>query len=57
MIPSELTIASVPQRFATLGDLHQGIDDVAFSLEPLLEWAQRDEHNALGDPGGPEADA
>ena len=57
VIPSELTIASVPQRFATLGDLHQGIDDVAFSLEPLLEWAQRDEHNALGDPGGPEADA
>jgi DNA ligase D-like protein (predicted polymerase) len=57
VIPSELTIATVPLRFATLGDLHQSIDDVAFSLEPLLEWAQRDEHNALDDPGGPEAAA
>jgi DNA ligase D len=57
VIPSELTIATVPQRFAKLGDLHQNIDDAAFSLEPLLEWAQRDEHNALDDPGGPETDA
>jgi DNA ligase D len=57
VIPSELTIATVPQRFAKLGDLHQSIDDAAFSLEPLLEWAQRDEHNALDDPGGPETDA
>jgi DNA ligase D len=52
VVPSELTIASVPERFARLGDLHQGIDDVAFSLEPLLEWAQRDERDALDDPGG-----
>jgi len=22
--------------------LHAGIDDVAYSLEPLLEWADRD---------------
>jgi DNA ligase D len=40
--PRELTIATVPDRFARLGDLHAGIDDVAFSLEPLLEWAARD---------------
>jgi DNA ligase D len=40
--PAELTIATVPERFAELGDLHAGIDDVAFSLEPLLEWAERD---------------
>jgi DNA ligase D len=40
--PSELTIATVPDRFAQLGDLHAGIDDRAFSLEPLLEWADRD---------------
>ncbi len=40
--PSELTIATVPPRFARLGDLHAGIDDRAFSLEPLLEWADRD---------------
>jgi DNA ligase D len=43
VVPAELTIATVPERFARLGDLHRGIDDVAFSLEPLLEWAERDE--------------
>ena len=32
----------MPARFARLGDLHAGIDDRAFSLEPLLEWAARD---------------
>ncbi len=40
--PAELTIATVPARFARLGDLHARIDDHAFSLEPLLEWAARD---------------
>jgi DNA ligase D-like protein (predicted polymerase) len=40
--PRELTIATVPERFARLGDLHAGIDDAVFSLEPLLEWAERD---------------
>jgi len=38
----------VPERFAKLGDLHARIDDTAFSLEPLLEWAERDR---LSDPG------
>ncbi len=41
--PRELTIETMPGRFARLGDLHAGIDDAAFSLAPLLEWAQRDE--------------
>lgn len=40
--PRDLTIATVPARFAELGDLHAGIDDAVFSLEPLLEWADRD---------------
>jgi DNA ligase D len=40
--PPELTIATVPERFARLGDLHAGIDDRAYSLEPLLAWAKRD---------------
>ena len=53
VIPHDLTIATVPARFAKLGDLHAGIDDAAFSLEPLLEWAERDERNRLADPGGP----
>ena len=50
--PAELTIATMPQRYARLGDLHAGIDDGAFSLEPLLEWAARDERDRLADPGG-----
>jgi DNA ligase D len=40
--PREFTIATVPARFATIGDPHAGIDDAAFSLEPLLEWAARE---------------
>ena len=43
VVPQDLTIATVPARFARMGDLHAGIDEQAFSLEPLLEWADRDE--------------
>ena len=50
--PRELTIATVPGRFAELGDLHAGIDDAVFHLDPLLEWAERDEVTGA-DPGGP----
>jgi DNA ligase D len=45
VVPSELTIATVPERFSKLGDLHEGIDDAAFSLQALLEWADRDERD------------
>jgi DNA ligase D len=40
--PSSFTIATVPARFAELGDLHAGIDEKAYSLRTLLEWADRD---------------
>ena len=40
--PRDLTIATVPARFARLGDLHAGIDDSAYSLQTLLDWAVRD---------------
>jgi DNA ligase D len=40
--PRECTIATVPGRFARLGDLHAGIDGSAYSLDTLLEWADRD---------------
>jgi DNA ligase D len=43
--PPELTIATVPGRFARLGDLHRDIDDAPFSLAGLLEWAARDERD------------
>ncbi len=54
--PLDCTIATVPARFAELGDLHAGIDDTAFSLEPLLEWADRDEREGAPDPGAPDDD-
>jgi DNA ligase D-like protein (predicted polymerase) len=50
--PQELTIATVPARFARLGDLHRGIDDAPFSLERLLEWAAREESDGPGDGDG-----
>ncbi len=40
--PAEFTLATVPARFARLGDLHASIDDVAYRLDTLLEWADRD---------------
>ncbi|WP_037304979.1 non-homologous end-joining DNA ligase [Amycolatopsis orientalis] len=40
--PRDFTIATVPARFAELGDLHAGIDDTKYSLDTLLEWADRD---------------
>jgi DNA ligase D len=46
----DFTIATMPARFAALGDLHAGIDDVRVRIEPLLEWADRDEReHGLGE--------
>ena len=46
----DFTLATVPARFAAVGDVHAGIDDVAVSIEPLLEMAARDEQDhGLGD--------
>ncbi len=53
--PLDCTIATVPERFARLGDLHAGIDEAVFSLDTLLEWADRDERDGAAQP--PEADA
>jgi DNA ligase D-like protein (predicted polymerase) len=35
--PEDFTVATMPARFADVGDLHEAIDDVSHSLEPLLE--------------------
>ena len=48
--PRELTLATVPGRFARLGDLHARIDDEAFDLGRLLEWAERDEASRPEEP-------
>jgi len=48
--PDDLTIVTMRERVARLGDLHARIDDVHHSLERLLEWAERDEADrGLGD--------
>ncbi|MGH8826977.1 MAG: non-homologous end-joining DNA ligase [Jiangellaceae bacterium] len=52
VVPKDCTIDTVPRRFAEKGDLHEHIDDAVFSLETLLEWAERDEREGAADPGG-----
>src|SRR5690348_3738150 len=48
--PQDFDIATMPARFAELGDVHADMDDRRFSLEALLELARRDEHDhGLGD--------
>ncbi len=51
--PADLTIATVPGRFATIGDPGAAIDDVAYSLQPLLDLYARDEADGLGDEPWP----
>ncbi|MBY6352246.1 non-homologous end-joining DNA ligase [Rhodococcoides corynebacterioides] len=48
--PDDFTMHTVPARFAELGDLHAGIDDAAYDLRPLVEWAERDEQAGLRAP-------
>ncbi len=50
--PRAFTMDTMPARFAELGDLHAGIDDSPYTLDRLLEWADRDERDhGLEDPG------
>jgi DNA primase len=55
--PRDCTMATVPARFAELGDLHDGIDESVYLLDELLEWAARDERAGAPDPGDSEAAA
>lgn len=48
--PRDFTMDTVPERYAEVGDLHAGIDEAVFDLEPLLEWARRDEAEGSGPP-------
>jgi DNA ligase D len=54
--PGDFTIATVPARFAELGDLHAGIDDTPFDIRPLLDWADRDERAGLRTPEADDPD-
>jgi DNA ligase D-like protein (predicted polymerase) len=51
--PGEITLATMPTRFAKLGDRHDGIDQAAGSLERLLELSARHEKEGLGDAPWP----
>jgi DNA ligase D len=53
VVPNDFTIATVPRRFAALGDLHDGIEEAVFSLDTLLSWAERDECDEPGQGGEP----
>jgi DNA ligase D len=48
--PDDFTVRTVPTLFAEHGDAHEDIDAVAFTLDALLEMAERDERDhGLGD--------
>jgi DNA ligase D len=47
--PEHFTVATMPARFAEVGDRHSAIDDVAHSLQPLLDMYERDEAEGRGD--------
>ena len=49
-VPEDFTVATMPARFAEVGDRHAAIDDVAHSLEPLLELYERDERGDMPYP-------
>jgi DNA ligase D len=52
--PGDFTIATVPARFAELGDLHAGIDDAVYAIDELLEWAARDIRDGAAEAPEPE---
>jgi bifunctional non-homologous end joining protein LigD len=51
--PAELTLGTMPKRFATIGDRHADIDTQAGSLEQLLELSARQEKEGQGDAPWP----
>jgi bifunctional non-homologous end joining protein LigD len=51
--PAAFTIATLPRRFAEIGDPWAGMDDAAGSLERLLERAEQDKRAGLPDAPWP----
>ena len=51
--PADFTMATMPARFATIGDSHEGIDLRPCSLESLLELSARQERDGQGDAPWP----
>ncbi|MFF4403489.1 non-homologous end-joining DNA ligase [Streptomyces sp. NPDC001262] len=49
-VPEDFDLATMPARFAALGDVHAGMDERPCGMEAALELADRDEHDhGLGD--------
>jgi bifunctional non-homologous end joining protein LigD len=51
--PADFTVLTVPERFAKIGDPHAGMDAAPGSLEKLLELADKDKADGLGDAPWP----
>jgi DNA ligase D-like protein (predicted polymerase) len=51
--PHDFTLATMPARFESLGHVHAGMDDRAYSIEVLLELADRHQREGLGDAPWP----
>jgi bifunctional non-homologous end joining protein LigD len=51
--PADFTLATMPARFAAVGDRHSGIDAHPCSLDGLLELSARHEREGLGDAPWP----
>lgn len=51
--PEDFTLATMPARFAVVGDRHGEIDSRAFSIEGLLDLSARHEREGLGDAPWP----
>ncbi|MDF3052304.1 MAG: putative ligase-like protein [Geminicoccaceae bacterium] len=51
--PGDFTLATMPARFAEIGDRHEGIDRTAGSIESLLELSARHEQEGQGDAPWP----
>jgi DNA ligase D len=45
----DFTLATMPARFAQLGDLQAGIDESVCDLGKLLEWVEREEAEGVGE--------
>ena len=43
VVPEDFTVATMPARFAEIGDRNEAIDDAAHSLQPLLDMYAADE--------------
>jgi DNA ligase D-like protein (predicted polymerase) len=45
----DFTLATMPKRFAEVGDVQAGIDDSLCDLRVLFEWVERDEAEGFGE--------